>query len=157
MEKPRRSSVEVGMTEVRKNFPVDRRISRNPSPEVEENTRSQIPDDGEVVKPAVEDDVPGGSSILYDRWLLKRRRGEVDRWRGLVGGNRISWARRDRRKGWSRDEIRRGGGNREGFITNRSGEAGGDDGAHKGGSGGGKATQVADTTGGSCQLGTNYS
>jgi hypothetical protein len=110
MEKLRRSSVEVGMTEVRKNFPVDRRISRNPSPEVEENTRSQIPDDGEVVKPAVEDDVPGGSSILYDRWLLKRRRGEVDRWRGLVGGNRISWARRDRRKGWSRDEIRRGGG-----------------------------------------------
>jgi hypothetical protein len=51
-----------------------------------------------------------------------------------------------------------GRGNREGFITNRSGEAGGDDGAHKGGSGGGgKATQVADTTGGSCHLGTNYS
>jgi hypothetical protein len=65
MEKPRRASVEGGMTEVRKNFPVDRRISRNPSPEVEEeNTRSQIPDDGEVVEPAVEDDVPGGSSIL---------------------------------------------------------------------------------------------
>jgi hypothetical protein len=64
MEKPRRALIEGGMTEVRKNFPVDRRISRNPSPEVEENTRSQIPDDGEVVEPAVEDDVPGGSSIL---------------------------------------------------------------------------------------------
>jgi hypothetical protein len=64
MEKPRRASVEGGMTEVRKNFLVDRKISRNPSLEVEENTRSQIPDDGEVVEPAVEDDVPGGSSIL---------------------------------------------------------------------------------------------
>jgi hypothetical protein len=81
----------------------------------------------------------------------------VDRWRGLVRGNRISWARRDRRKGWSGDEIRRGGGNREGFITNWSGEAGGDDGGHKGGGGDSKATQVADTTRGISHLGTNYS
>jgi hypothetical protein len=52
------------MTEVRKNFPGDRRIGGIPSPEVEENTRRQIPDDGEVIEPAVDDKVPGGSSIL---------------------------------------------------------------------------------------------
>jgi hypothetical protein len=59
MEKPRNASVEGGMTEVRKNVPVDRRMDGNPSSDVEEYARCRIPDDDKVVEAAV------GACVLH--------------------------------------------------------------------------------------------
>lgn len=64
--------VEGRVTEPRKIFPGDRIVYGNMALEC------QIPDDGEVVEPAIDDDVPCGSSDLQDRWLLERRCGGVD-------------------------------------------------------------------------------
>jgi hypothetical protein len=64
MEKPRNASVEGGMTEVRKNVPVDRRIDGIPSPDVDGDARSRIPNDGEVVEATIDACVLHGSSDL---------------------------------------------------------------------------------------------
>jgi hypothetical protein len=55
MEKPRNASAEGGMTEVRKNVPVDRRIDGILSPYVDGDARSRIPNDGEVVEATIVD------------------------------------------------------------------------------------------------------